>query len=76
MAQTAQFTAPQRSLAQTLAAPFLALGKGMMAMAESGGRMQQIKKLNLTTDADLLASGKTREGEIRRGARDSPGVRS
>ena len=35
-------------------------------MAESGGRMQQIKKLNLTTDADLLASGKTREGEIRR----------
>lgn len=66
MAQTARLTAPQRTLGQILAAPFLAIGNALILMAESGSQMQAIKKLNLTSDADLLASGKTREGEIRR----------
>ncbi len=66
MAQTEHFIAPPRSLGQTLAAPFKAVGHFLIVLAESGPRMKQIERLNATSDEQLAALGKTREGEIRR----------
>lgn len=66
MTQAAPFTAPARTLGQMLAAPFVAIGHFLVALAEAGPRMKQIEKLNAMSDADLAALGKTRDGEVRR----------
>lgn len=66
MAQTAHLNAPTRGLGQILAAPFKAFGNFLIAMSEASPRMKQIERLTATTDEQLAALGKTREGEIRR----------
>jgi hypothetical protein len=66
MTQTTTFTAPGRTLGQLVAAPFVAIGNFLIALAEAGPRMKQIEKLNALSDADLAALGKTRDGEVRR----------
>lgn len=55
-----------RGIGHALTAAMAKLGHSLIAMAESGPQMAQIRKLNATSDADLAARGLTREGEIRR----------
>ncbi|QYK40144.1 MAG: DUF1127 domain-containing protein [Paracoccaceae bacterium] len=38
----------------------------LVLLAESGPMMEQVRRLNATTDEDLAARGLTREGEVRR----------
>lgn len=67
MALSATFTVlPQRGLRQALAAPFKAVWHGLILLAEAGPCMDQVRKLNAMSDADLAARGLTREGEVRR----------
>lgn len=67
MAITAQpgsgVAAPRLSI---LLAPFAAVGRFLVQLAESGPRMQALERLSRMTDADLAERGLTREGEIRR----------
>lgn len=50
----------------TLTAPFRAIGRGLVALAESGPRMAAIRKLNETSDEELAARGTTRMDEVNR----------
>jgi uncharacterized protein YjiS (DUF1127 family) len=59
MAQTEALPAG-RSIARTLIAPFAAIGRFMVLIAESGPRMQQVRRLNEMSDEDLKALGTTR----------------
>ncbi|EYD70453.1 hypothetical protein [Limimaricola hongkongensis] len=61
MAQTAT-----RSIAATLIAPFAAIGRGLVALAETGPRMQQVRRLNEMSDEDLEALGTTRAEMVRK----------
>lgn len=61
MAQTATQT-----LTSTLIAPFAAIGRGLVAIAESGPRMKQVRRLNELSDADLEALGTTRAEMVRK----------
>lgn len=58
--------APLGSLLSALAAPFRAMGQFLISLAEAGPRMDEVRRLNAMTDADLAARGLTREGEVRR----------
>lgn len=51
---------------RAIGAPFRAVGIFLVLLAESGPRMEQIRRLNALSDADLAARGLTREGEVRR----------
>ncbi|MBU3029857.1 hypothetical protein [Paracoccus marinaquae] len=57
---------PRLRLGAALAAPFVAIGKFLVSMAEAGPQMRAIERLNRISDADLAARGLTRDGEIRR----------
>ncbi|MFV0491881.1 MAG: hypothetical protein ACK5M4_08690 [Pseudorhodobacter sp.] len=60
-------TATQNSnIRNILIAPFRAVWNSLIMLAETGPRMEQIRKLNDTTDEELAARGLTREGEIQR----------
>ncbi|MGR3464426.1 MULTISPECIES: DUF1127 domain-containing protein [Rhodobacterales] len=61
MAQTAT-----RSFAATLIAPFAAIGRGLVALAETGPRMKQVRRLNEMSDEDLEALGTTRAEMVRK----------
>ncbi|WPY96145.1 DUF1127 domain-containing protein (plasmid) [Limimaricola variabilis] len=61
MAQTAT-----SSLTSILVAPFAAIGRGLVALAEAGPRMQQVRRLNEMSDEDLAALGTTRAEMVRR----------
>lgn len=50
----------------TILAPFRALGRALVALAEASPRMRELERLNNLSDRDLAARGLTREGEIRR----------
>lgn len=52
--------------AASLLAPFRAVGRFMILMAEASPKMKALTALSRTTDAELAAKGKTRDGEIRR----------
>lgn len=58
--------APARSVSSVLSAPFRAIWGALIAMAEAGPKMQALTRLSETSDAELAAKGRTREGEIRR----------
>ncbi|WP_146065175.1 DUF1127 domain-containing protein [Albidovulum inexpectatum] len=53
-------------LLQLLAAPFAALGRILIRIAESSRAMREIERLNQMSDEELAARGLTRDGEIRR----------
>ncbi|MGR3593469.1 MAG: DUF1127 domain-containing protein [Limimaricola soesokkakensis] len=65
MAQTANLTTGP-SLARILGAPFALLGRGLVALAEAGPRMQQVRRLNELSDDDLAALGTTRPEMVRK----------
>lgn len=54
------------SIASTLTAPFRAIGRGLIALAEAGPRAAQLRRLSETSDAQLVARGTTRADEVRR----------
>ncbi|MGR3497508.1 MAG: hypothetical protein ACU0E9_01215 [Limimaricola soesokkakensis] len=65
MAQTAT-QSTVRSLAGILIAPFAYIGRGLVAIAEAGPRMQQVRRLNDMSDEDLAALGTTRAEMVRK----------
>jgi uncharacterized protein YjiS (DUF1127 family) len=48
------------------AAPFRAIGRFLVMLAETGPRMEAIRHLNAMSDTELQAKGLTRDGEVRR----------
>ena len=61
---TTTISAP--TLRSVLARPFIAFFNVMMLIAEHGPRMDEVRKLNATSDEDLAARGLTRAGEVQR----------
>lgn len=49
-----------------LATPFIAIGRFLVMIAEANGKVRELERLNLQSDAQLSARGLTRDGEIRR----------
>ena len=49
-----------------LLAPFRAIGRFMVALAEASPQMRSLSKLSQMSDEELTAKGVTREGEVRR----------
>lgn len=49
-----------------LLAPFRAIGRFMITLAEASPQMRALDRLSQHSDAELAAKGLTREGEIRR----------
>ncbi|MDP5306495.1 DUF1127 domain-containing protein [Paracoccus spongiarum] len=68
MATTANIgrSAEAPRLSAILAAPFLAIGRFLVMLAEASPRMQALERLNRIPDAELKARGLTRDGEMRR----------
>ena len=62
----ADFTASRPRLLEVLTAPFRAIGRGLVWMAENNSRMQAVDRLSKVTDAQLAARGTTRADEVRR----------
>lgn len=54
------------SLLHTLGAPFRALGRGLVRLADNSSYMRQVEALNELTDDELAARGTTRQDEVRR----------
>lgn len=52
--------------ADSLLAPFRAVGRFMIALAEASPQMRALNRLGQLSDAELTAKGLTRDGEIRR----------
>lgn len=50
----------------SLAAPFLAIGRFLVLIAEASPKVRQLERLNAQSDAQLAARGLTRDGEVRR----------
>ncbi|MBO9457245.1 DUF1127 domain-containing protein [Paracoccus sp. R12_1] len=57
---------PLAGIGAALAAPFIATGRFLVHLAESGPRMRALEHLHRISDEELAAHGLTREGEIRR----------
>lgn len=57
---------PRLRLGAVLAAPFVAVGNFLIAIAEAGPQIRAIERLNRMSDEELAARGLTRDGEIRR----------
>ena len=49
-----------------LIAPFAAVGRFLVLLAEANPKMRELDRLSLKSDEQLAARGLTREGEIRR----------
>ncbi|WP_378943404.1 hypothetical protein [Paracoccus sp. R86501] len=49
-----------------LLAPFRAIGRFMVTLAEASPQMRSLNKLSQLSDEELAAKGVTRESEIRR----------
>lgn len=49
-----------------LAAPFAALGRFLVLIAEANSQFRELERLKGRSDAQLAARGLTRDGEIRR----------
>ncbi|WP_405405959.1 DUF1127 domain-containing protein [Paracoccus sp. Ld10] len=52
--------------AGVLLAPFRAVGRFLIALAEASPQMRALNRLSLLSDAELAAKGLTRDGEVRR----------
>ena len=57
MAHTALHISDNSALLHKLAAPFVAIGNAMVHMAESNTRVQEAKRLNSLSDAELAKRG-------------------
>lgn len=70
MASTAIHGQMSRNLPQSalglIAAPFRAVWRFLIHLAECSHMGQQVERLNSLSDEELAARGLTREGEIRR----------
>ncbi|MDM7458290.1 MAG: DUF1127 domain-containing protein [Paracoccus sp. (in: a-proteobacteria)] len=67
MASVTTNTNRNRSLsAAVLLAPFKAVARVMVALAEASPQMRALSRLSETSDEELAARGLTRDGEIRR----------
>lgn len=49
-----------------LSAPFRAVWRGLIALAEADSRMAVVRELQATSDEDLAARGTSRNTEVRR----------
>ena len=65
MAQTTDLTSGP-SIVRIFVAPFAAIGRGLVALAEAGPRMQQVRRLNELSDEDLAALGTNRPEMVRK----------
>ncbi len=52
--------------AASLLAPFRAVGRFMIMLAEASPQMRALNRLSQISDEELSAKGLTREGEVRR----------
>lgn len=59
-------TTARPSFWSILAAPFRAIGWFLVNLAETSSRMDAVRRLNATTDAELAARGTDRAAEVRR----------
>lgn len=50
----------------TLAAPFIAVGRFLVMIAEASPKVQELERLSRISDRTLAARGLTRDGEMRR----------
>lgn len=67
MADTSAYGAAARtSLGSLILAPFVAIGRILVSMAEASPKVREIERLNAQSDADLARRGVTRDSEIRR----------
>lgn len=66
MANTTTFDKPRASVLSMIAAPFAAVGKVLVMIAEASPKVREIERLNHVSDAELARRGLTRDGEIRR----------
>ena len=66
MASTITFDKPRTSVLGLLAAPFIALGKILVIIAEASPKARALERLNGISDAELARRGLTRDGEVRR----------
>ena len=57
---------PRGSFLGFIAAPFAALGRFLVLIADANSTVRELERLNLRSDAQLAARGLTRDGEIRR----------
>lgn len=57
---------PRTRLIDWLAAPFRALGRFLVLLAEAGPRLAALDRLNRLSDEELAARGTTREAEVQR----------
>lgn len=65
MAQTTDLTSGP-SIVRIFVASFAAIGRGLVALAEAGPRMQQVRRLNELSDEDLAALGTSRPEMVRK----------
>ena len=66
MASTTTFDNPRTSVLGMLAAPFVAIGKVLILIAEANPKVRELERLNSLSDAELARRGLTRDGEVRR----------
>ena len=73
MAHTAQPTTFGISILHALAAPFTAIGKAMVAVAEASSRQDQVAYLESLSDEELADKGLTRDRIVMHVFRDCAG---
>ncbi|WP_374300595.1 DUF1127 domain-containing protein [Paracoccus sp. (in: a-proteobacteria)] len=66
MANTITFDKPRSSVLGLIAAPFVAIGKVLVLIAEASPKVRELERLNSISDAELARRGLTRDGEVRR----------
>lgn len=62
----ADFTARRPRLLEMVLAPFHAVGRGLIWMAENNSKMDAVQRLSKLSDEDLAARGLNRADEVRR----------
>ncbi|SMY05887.1 DUF1127 domain-containing protein [Flavimaricola marinus] len=62
----ADITSGRPNVWAAISAPFRAIGRGLVFMAENNSRMEAVRRLNELTDAELEAKGTDRVAEVRR----------
>lgn len=62
----ADHTLLTRSFGTALARPFAAVLNFLIALGESGSKMEAVRHLHTQSDADLAAKGTTRVAEVNR----------
>lgn len=62
----ADIIASRPRIADAVLAPFRAIGRGLIRMAENSSRMKAVERLNALSDEELAARGLNRVDEVRR----------